>query len=360
METNCSSELFEKDHNEIYTLLDTTITDDYGLYAFPSRQNYWPSDNGPLNIVLRVYTAYPTNDYHYTIITQVTDFVNEIYNFDSLETRLTTDGSWTKDFVITNGWASYQAIWIFEDMRNAWNYVYNNDFHYDPGNIKAAWQVNANCYPITIPGWQNQPFCGSFTYGLGGLQNFVFISNADNEGSMDVVVHEIAHLFMVNSPNGYWYAGCPIHYINSMSDIHCGWTEGWADFLPLLVNNDTCYNFSPNPCTGIPDQNYINLEVHSRVDTNYFMSWGAQTEGRVAAALYDFEDINNEGYDLVGFAFAPIADIALGGSQITTFNEFWNAWLNNGHEYFPSGLTLWWNTIDYVNVQQTFLPVIKR
>jgi hypothetical protein len=70
--------------------------------------------------------------------------------------------------------------------------------------------------------------------------------------------------------------------------------------------------------------------------------------------------VNNEGFDRIYAGFSPISHIALGSSQITTFQNFWDTWVNSGQDQFLSGLTLWWNTINYVNIRQVFIPFISR
>jgi hypothetical protein len=178
---------------------------------------------------------------------------------------------------------------------------------------------------------------------------------------MDTVIHESGHMYMVNA-NNWWYTGCPTHYMFISSNINCAWSEGWADFLPLAVNGDQCYNFATvNPCAGVPDQNFYNLEVHGRADNQLQFAWGDNVEGRVASALYDLNDINNDGFDRISTGFYPIAHIALGGTQTTTFQDFWNSWNNSsGQNSFLTGLTLWWNTIPYVNIRQIDLPIVVK
>jgi hypothetical protein len=77
---------------------------------------------------------------------------------------------------------------------------------------------------------------------------------------MDTVIHETSHMLMVNA-NGRWYKDCPIHYMfTPPSSEYCAWTEGWADFFPLAVHNDSimgdypdadpCYNNLWKPCYG--------------------------------------------------------------------------------------------------------------
>jgi hypothetical protein len=85
-------------------------------------------------------------------------------------------------------------------------------------------------------------------------------------------------------------------------------------------------------------------------------------EGRVAGALYDLYDSNNEGFDRISTDFYPIAYFVLGGTRITTFYDFWsNHWeFNSGQNPFLSGLTLWWNTVGYINVRQIDLPTVMK
>jgi hypothetical protein len=342
-------ELFEKDLQGYLHYLDTTYSDGTGNFVFPSRKNWWSPDNQQLNISLRVATVYQN--------TSVTDRWSAQYAFESDSTFLSYDGSWVKNFTITNGWTDYQAVWIFEDLRNAWNFVHSHDFRngvpYDPGNVTAMWETSLNCYPWLIPGF---PFICDSSFAYGGPGSFIFIANTSTN-SMDVVAHETGHMYMVNA-NHWWYvsSNCFSHYMFSSIDSGCAWSEGWADFLPLAVNGNSCYNFGPNPCQG----NYYDLEAHNRGDQLSQYDWGETVEGRVAGALYDLYDSNNEGFDGRSAGFGPISSIALGSSQITTFDNFWNHWLGSSQDLFLSGLTLWWNTIEYIDIQQNFLPMIAK
>jgi hypothetical protein len=347
--------LYEKDLQGNNHYLDTTYTNSIGWFVFPERTNWWGPDNRQLNIYLVAVTAYSNSS--------VTDRLSIQYGFMSETTFLSHDGTWIKNFAVDQNWQGYQAIWIFEDLRNTWNYVHNNDFRngvpYNPGNVTAMWEGGLTCYPWLIPGY---PFLcnSSFAYGGPALPHFIFIAD-NNLNSMDTVVHETGHIFMVNA-NGWWYVNqnCFSHYMFTAIDTGCAWSEGWADFLPLAVNGDPCYNFLSKPCDGIIDQQYYNLEVHSRADNPSSFSWGDTVEGRVAAALYDLFDSNNEGGDTRSAGFDPISNIALGSTQITTFQGFWNNWIGSGQDPSRSGMTLWWNTINYINIYQVLLPVVLK
>lgn len=341
--------------------LDTTVTNINGNFVFPSRINWWSPDSRQLNIFFVIRTAYPSTN---NPITFVTDRFSAIYGFANNPAFLSHDGNWTINFPVTWDWTDDQAIWIFEDLRNAWNYVHENDFRngvpYDPGRVKALWEEDLDCYPFLIPGYNF--ICSSFVYGGPVVSHFIFIADNNND-SMETVVHETGHLFMVNA-NGWWYAdsNCFEHHINISSDVECAWAEGWAEFFPLVVNGDPCYDFLNDPCEGVPDGNHYNLEVHSRADDPDIFNWGDTVEGRVAASMYDLYDpnTNTEGFDMRSAGYGPISRIALGSSQVTTFQNFWNRWIGSSQDPILSGFTLWWNTINYANIQQIFLPVIRR
>jgi hypothetical protein len=339
-------ELFEKDSLGIGHLVDSKYTDINGNFTFNPPTNWWTPDK---NIYFQVTTVYTD--------TAVTNTIGQQYGFLNNTTLLSHDGPWTIDFPITENWPSFQAIWIFEDMRKAWNYVYDHDFRngvpYDPGSVTAQWEDGIDCYAALS-------ICNSFTWAGVGT-HFIFINNFNNNSSMDVVVHETGHMFMYNA-NQWWYpdSSCWYHSMFTSINTNCAWSEGWADFFPMAVNSDHCYNQSAiNPCTGIADQDYYDLEEHSKLDDPKF-PFGDTVEGRVAAALYDLYDLNNEGYDRQTNFFFPISQIALGSSQVETLQDFWNDWISSGRDQSRSGLTFWWNTINYINILWTFLPVARK
>ncbi len=323
-------------------LIDSTNTDSFGKYTFASK----PIQN--LTIFLKVWTQYPVN----TLIPEnsVMDTHTNIFNFPSDNTYLPNTGQYTKDFTITDQWPGYEALWIFQDLRNTWHYFYNtyykNGNPYDSGIANVIWEPGVNGY---------MGINSSYTTPV-----YIFIAD-NSKNSMDVVVHEDAHKVMINA-NGYWYvdSNCFQHSIPRASDFKCAWAEGWADFLPLVVNNDQCYNFGKDKCQGTADQDYYNLELHSRMDNWNDFNWGESVEGRVAGALYDLYDSNNEGMDRIFRGITPIANYALKNPPIQTFQDFWNLWKANEPDTFLSGLTLYWNTIMYININQIYLPRVNK
>ena len=254
-------DLYEMDHyNHIYYLNLSTYTSPNGVYSFTNVTNYFDQDDPHLNIFIRVKLDYPE-----TKVDQVGS--EDPYYFDSDVELLNNDNqpNWILNFDINhqNKPASYQAVPIFEDIRNAWHFVNTNDVrngtHYDPGSVTAYWTSGTLCY--------GGP-CASYT-GPG----YIFISDY-NIQSMDTAVHETGHQFMGNA--GWWYPwpDCWGHQLFDSITAQCAWAEGWADFFAMAVNGDQCYNFKENPCGGTPDGDSYNFEIHSRLDDPLQFPWG--------------------------------------------------------------------------------------
>ncbi len=344
-------DLYEKDHNGVETVITATNTNWNGEFTF-TVTNYWGPSDPKLNIFYRVRLYYPKTDPPNPKTIVATPGSTDPYYFDSGTTYLATDGDWTINFAINATTSSnYQALWIFEDIRNAWDFVNTYDIrdgvHYDPGGVVSYWKNDSQYCHLGI--------CSSYS-----TPDFIFIYNS-NIMWMDVTVHETGHKFMANA--GWWYPwpDCWTHYIFGINSNQCAWTEGWADFLALAVNSDPCYNFTPNKCGGTADQDYYNLEIHSRADDPAQFPWGDSVEGRIAATLYDLYDNENEGFDMISAGFSPISQLALGRPAYHPLIDFWYGWnQSSGEDYIKSGLTFWWNTIDYANIRQVFLPVVKR
>ncbi|HVN55838.1 MAG TPA: hypothetical protein VMT46_16010 [Anaerolineaceae bacterium] len=138
-------DLYEKDHTGAIFFIASTYTNSNGNFSF-SVTNYWGPFDPHLNIFYRVKLNYPS-----TVVYNPPNLTDP-YSYDSSPTLLNSDTitDWTKDFAIGHTLPNYQAVWIFEDMRNSWNYVYSNDIrngvHYNPGGVTAYWTLNSNCY----------------------------------------------------------------------------------------------------------------------------------------------------------------------------------------------------------------------
>jgi hypothetical protein len=125
----------------------------------------------------------------------------------------------------------------------------------------------------------------------------------------DIVLHEYAHHVMY-SLYGYLPQTLPEHYINETSDASTAWVEGWANFFPLAVQNDPVlidWNLeTPHWCSASWDD-------------------GDEVEGRVAGALWDIFDSDDDGYDVLDDGFHRIWNITRDENP-HNFTEFWDAW----------------------------------
>jgi hypothetical protein len=142
-----------------------------------------------------------------------------------------------------------------------------------------------------------------------------------NYGKQKTLLHELGHHYHWEL-YGNWLPTtyCPSpHYVNGASHDNCAWTEGFATFVALYVNQDpNAYGY-----------NYETLPSCSS------FTCGSDVEGRVTASLYDMWDSNNEGPQDVYTAGSSggkdkIWDtIDVGGHH----SRFWNFWTSYRNRY---------------------------
>ena len=334
--------LYDQDPGESDDLLDTTVTDANGFFQFSARTNWDEDDPGPdpNNRRLDLYVVWETdvND-SASARRRVTNFGGQVYRWQRESQTNVQDGIVDFSWHIGSEDNQLPAMWIFQDLFRAWEYV-RNSTGVDPGSVTARWENGQNCYPS----W---PFCGSyFNGGVGGP--YIFITH-NSAISGDTVVHETGHYYMWNATGWWlwWDVGCYNHSLFSQEDANCAWSEGWADFLPLVVNGDECYDFDVGSCTGAPDVRHYNLETHSRSDDPQVFPWGDIVEGRVAGALYDLFDSANEDFDSATFGFAAIATIIFQAPHKDRFSAFWDSWKASGRNKHHAVRAIYQNTIDY-------------
>lgn len=335
--------LYDDDDSSGDDLLGQTTTDQNGVFQFAALPN---QDNDEPGSTLDIYVIWVA-EFNDSAAAQrrVADLSGASYRWQSETRRNVPNG-----VVAFNGYqpaTNRPAMWIFQDLRRSWEYV-RNSVHIDPGPVMARWADNVDCWPI----------CAShFHGGVGGP--YIFISS-QHQNSADVVVHEAAHHYLYNRAN-WWVldASCFNHQIFSQVNSEtCAWSEGWADFLPLLVNNDACFDWARGPC-GAGGGAFENLEVRSRNDMPPAFPWGDRVEGRIAGALYDLFDNNNEGFDSAAFGFGPIAAIVLDNQAEDRFFTFWQRWQASNNNRHRALHAFYQNTIDY-NTPPRFDPPLPN
>ncbi len=144
--------------------------------------------------------------------------------------------------------------------------------------------------------------------------------------SFDTCVHEFAHVvtyFTDDNPVGNPCGGT--HYFNTPNTVGCAWQEGFADFMPVAVNDDGTYDY---PGGGFETMELLPREWYEDMP----LADGPRTEGAVARALYDLYDDGDDnpagwqiGRDRYDGTFARVFDVLL-DHNIATFSGFWQWW----------------------------------
>jgi|GEM_PF-3464486 len=210
-----------------------------------------------------------------------------------------------------------KACWLLNDLNRAWLFMYNNGGR-NAGQGTILW------YPSSTDGTY---------YNLGGMTH---ITNVDAQ-SADISIHEYGHNVMWNAYGQWWPPeNCPSpHYMETNEDIVCAWTEGWADFLSLPVNGNAIWSWSKT--------SYENLETQTWGTPGW--DNGPGVEGRVAGALWDIYDTQNDGSDQYSFPFSYIENI-FWNKRDSKFLDFWNDWL--AYAYSTNAWRcIYQNTIDF-------------
>lgn len=327
---NTLVKLMEDDPSGIDDVLGGTFTNDAGYYSFPPVLN-WDSDGDAdtSNRNLDLYVVFESSNADYKV-TEVFANINHRW-----ETPLSSNVSSTgllKNLYIYSPTDRLGAMWLFHDLKRARDFVINQA-GINPGFATTTWQYQNNC---DIYNTCNGP--AYFSPGIG-----IFVPE-NSLVSVDTIVHEIGHHFLYNL-SGPVNGSCPSqHYITQISNINCAWKEGWAEFFPIVVNlslssSDVCYDFASGNCSN----QSVNLETVNPAAT------GDTVEGRVAAALLDLYDINNEGYDSASFGFSPIAQVSMQEASEHSLWDFWNSWKASGYDRHNAVRAIYQNAINYNN-----------
>jgi len=218
-----------------------------------------------------------------------------------------------------------RAYWIQWDLNRTWRYIW-----FGAGSSRNP-QETAGSGTVQ---WKLSSTDGTY-YNSGGNIHLT----GEDPLSDTTLGHEFGHNIMY-SAYGFWFptANCPNpHYINGASHVNCAWTEGWANFLALAVNNDPVFRWASGSS--------LNLETPTWGTPNW--DSGEAVEGRVAGALWDILDSANDGSDQ--YSDGSIANIwdTLKHQTDNRFSEYWAAWQSRGHTVPGPLESIYQNTINY-------------
>jgi hypothetical protein len=233
------------------------------------------------------------------------------------------------DWTIANGDPFERAFWVTTDLERTWRYIwFGAGIDQSPPETAGSGTVQ----------WKIDSTDGTYYIGGGNIH----LTGTDPL-SNTMAIHEYGHNIMYIAWHHFLPSNdCPNpHYIQLMSNPHCGWIEGWADFLPLAVNHDPVFRWWSGASLDLETPSWGTLPYWQNDD---------RVEGRVAGALWDILDTADDGDDTYRDpqGIANIWDTFYHQTS-ATFSEFWAAWLARGHDNVSAGpiMALYQNTINY-------------
>lgn len=256
---------------------------------------------------------------------------------------------WGVSNAIGNTFRTQTGVAVFSDGTHdigAW-YVFNNDnyerAYWTQRDLNDTWRHLAfnggggMAGPNTTQ-WKIDSADGTY-YNPGGNVHLMGVDPLSAKGT--VAKHEYSHNIMYNIYGNYMppNPNCNPHGIPGASSQGCAWTEGWAEFVPAVVNNDPTFYW--------PDGGSLGLEY----PTWGTFGWnnGDTVEGRVAGALWDMYDSNNDGDDIYSEGlFSTFWDVSYNANN-DIFSQFWSSWRSRGHNNSSGGpiMGMYQNTINY-------------
>lgn len=290
------------------------FTDINGNFSSGAIRNSDPEDGGGLDIAVFIFA--------WNLAAEVINSTGNIYGFGIGTWSNVPDGM-NIGFSVQGVPADQIGAWMIFSYHSGisagWNYL-NSSVNYEMPMATVVWPFNTN-----------NPFYDS-------TNEIIFLPNWAVHP--DITLHEYAH-YIMNITYGYMPPALPQHSINETSNLNTAWVEGWADFFPLIVQND-------------PVLAGWNLEAQHWCSPDW--DDGDLVEGRVAGALWDIFDSQNDSapwyYDSFSNGFTNIWNI-MRTTPCDTFHEFWQAWNTSSYPKQPALLAIFQNSIDYRGLGDT-------
>lgn len=242
--------------------LESAATNSNGNYSFSvNNDDGWLQNGRDLYIKVKLrntrWRVHDGDDYEWA--SDVRDDLNEgaVVNFGTLTPS-----------------DDMEAAQIFSFIDRAWQHIVSVGGR-DPGFVEIDY-----------------PSSGDFYNGQVNL-------SASTNRAPDIAIHEYGHFLMDAAyPNGDPSPGGAHNFGDAVQNERLSWSEGWASAFMLSLCNDGQYNWDEGTteaagewptCTNQNDTGGQQLELYS--GTNRL---GEKQEARVAAALLDLMDFNND------------------------------------------------------------------
>ena len=245
-----------------------------------------------------------------------------VYSYSSAPVTNVATGSNTTRSLTLGDSSQMRAAWAFDAVRKSWDFK--------PG---SCWDLSGPCRPVVVL-WTPDSVDGTY---YAPWSDDVHLAAIDPDAPT-TVIHEAAHSIMddIYEDNYPPFPNCNPHGITGSSSTGCAYSEGFAEWFPASVLNDPFYRW--------PGGQELNLE-----DNTQMSGWdtGDTVEGRVAGALIDLTDANNEGADTITEPFVTNWTV-IQNALPNTFAEYWTARGAAGLNVGSSALALLaQNTIQY-------------
>jgi len=223
-------------------------------------------------------------------------------------------------FDVQRGDSNEGACWILSDVIRASRLLDPIQGIGIPGSCTISWTPMSTEVDHYSPGGQ------------------IYLAGVTSKSS-DATIRQYGNFVLYNSMYGVpvpSYCPNPYNFLNKLSHQNCAWENGWATFLALAANG--------NPIYTRPDGSEINLEAPTWGTPDW--DNGDAVEGRVAGALWDIFDTNNDGADLFSYGIGAISNIVLYENYGWGLDGFWCKWISDGYPQDAINC-IYQNTIDY-------------
>lgn len=196
-----------------------------------------------------------------------------------------------------------RAVHAYDTLTSVWNWI--------PRGPQGCWDARdtTGCRRIVI----NWPLSVADKAYYAHSDKEIYLS-PEMPDSRHTVIHEAAHAIMGDIYEDVWpdTPNCDPHYMFAISSAGCAWVEGFADWLPLAVLNDSEYRWADGSRAFI-----------EKATWGYDGDRGDKVEGHVAGTLLDLAD----------FAQDPFWDVAAEGAPGAIWNTVLDHWSADFEEY---------------------------
>ena len=313
-----------------FVLLRCAYTNNAGTYLIQNIPLTDPNGSGTVDLRLTVSSN--------GIASNVRNSANGIYAGTMLDIDDVDRNIINADYAISSTDNHLQgAIFITDSISDAAEYFMTNHLISLP-KINVYWQGGLN--PLFLPDSLNKTTSyydrGTDTIYIDGYDEDSVHDDSDNRF---VILHEYGHYIMDGTYTSYPDpTNCNPHWVHNSSGTGCAWSEGWASFTALLVDNTATYPRSSSTFYNYELGSIVNrYDVRLRdfdITDDRNRPIGQMVEGRVTSALWDIRDnhndtnsdfVNNISYDTLMEGDREIVTIFRGGpGTFEGFDRDWN------------------------------------